>query len=120
MPEMHPELGRFETSVCGLNNVGGSRLWFLGNTIRSPLPVVAAVELPVAGVIAVGLQCEAAPEQDYPEHGVIIGWDGGTDAKHKRIAASQDLVAAVTVVRFPPNKPVSDLAEATKRPGSMK
>jgi hypothetical protein len=103
MPETHPELGRFETSVCGLNGVGWDRIWFLGNTIRSPMPAVAAAELTVAGVTRAeaGLRCEAAPEPDYPEHGVIIGWDEDKDSKHHRLMACQELVAAVSAVHRP-------------------
>lgn len=106
MPEMHPELNRFETSVCGLNSVGWDRVWALGNTIRSPMPAIAAAELPVAGVIKTeaGLRCEAAPETDYPEHGVIIGWDEDKDSKHNRLMACQDLVAAVSGIHRPPNQ----------------
>lgn len=103
-PEIHPELQRLETSVCGMNGVEESRLWFLGNTVRSPLVALAAVEIPVQSVIAAGLQCEEAPEEGYPEHGVIIGWDKDPDAKDRRLSAMQDLVAAVSVVHRPQNQ----------------
>jgi hypothetical protein len=100
-PEMNPELRRLETSVCGMNGVEETRLWFLGNTIRSPLLAVAAVEVPVASVVSAGLLCEEAPEEGYPEHSVIIGWDEDSDAKDKRLLAMQDLVAAVSGIRRP-------------------
>jgi hypothetical protein len=103
-PEMNPELRRLETSVCGMSGVEESRLWFLGNTIRSPLRAVAAVELSVASVVEAGLLCEAAPEQGYPEHGVIIGWDEGSDAKDKRLSAMQDLVATASGIHRPPEQ----------------
>lgn len=102
-PEMNPELRCLETSICGMNGVKESRLWFLGNSIRSPLLAVAAVEVPVASVTAAGLLCEEAPEQNYLEHGVIIGWDEGPDAKDQRLLAMQDLVAAVSAVKRPSN-----------------
>lgn len=98
MPETHPELGHFETSVCGLNKIHWDRVWFIGNMIRAPKPVIAAAELPIPEVANTSLKCEAAPEENYPEHGVIIGWD---DEKDKRLSVCQDLAAAVTSVRTP-------------------
>jgi hypothetical protein len=76
-------------------------MWFLARTVRAPIQPIAALELPVAAVTAAELQCESAPEPNYAEHGVIIGWD--IDTKPKRLAASQALVAAVTAVRWPPS-----------------
>jgi len=103
-PERHPEKTIFETSVCGLNGVSNSRLWKLGKTIRSDKQAIAAFEIKVEKVNAAGLQCHAAPEShpvDYPEHGVIVGWD---EDKSKRIAAQQRLAATIARTL----RPVSD------------
>lgn len=99
-PEEHPDTGRLETSICGLHEVSADRLWHLGRTIRTDgRGAIAAIEVPVEAVVDAGLGCESAPEVDFPEHGVILGWD--TD-KDKRLSIQQDLVAAHTAVRRPP------------------
>jgi hypothetical protein len=104
-PERHPELGRLETSVCGMNGVAPERIAYLAATIRSGKCAHAAVELAVQAVIDAELECEAAPEDGYAEHGVIVGWEDGDDAKSKRLSAMQELVAAVTAVRCFPQTP---------------
>ncbi|MGA3844084.1 hypothetical protein ACI2UC_14590 [Ralstonia nicotianae] len=94
-PEWHPSFERYETSVCGLNGTTDVRLWDLGCTVRasSDLTAIAVVDIHVADVVAAGLSCEPAPEKDYAEHGVILGWDNEPEAKDKRLAVQQDLVA---------------------------
>jgi hypothetical protein len=97
---------QFETSVCGRNGVKNERFWFLGNAIRPGCDVLAAVEISVANIQLCGLRCEPAPENqpiDYPEHGVIVGWDTGED-KERRMAAQQELAANSSRVLWPPNK----------------
>lgn len=96
-PERHPELRRFETSICGLVGVPQRRVSYLGETIRPGLRALAIIELPVSVVVAAGLQCEAAPEENYPEHGVIIGWD--EDSKSHRMSVCQDLASGASNVR---------------------
>lgn len=99
-PELHPELVRLETSVCGMNGVQRERLWELGARIRPGLSAIAAAEVPVAEVVTVGLSCEAAPMPDFDEHGVIIGWDA--ENKARRMSDQQDLAAACVAVHRPP------------------
>ena len=105
-PERHPALGRYETSVCGLTGVADDRLWFLGKTVRasSGLTAIAAVQIGVPKVVAVGLSCEAAPEPAYKEHGVVVGWHSDPEAKDERLARQVDLAASVLLehVRRPP------------------
>jgi len=79
--------------VCGLTGTPDERLWHLGSTVRANLSAIAAVEVSVSQVKAAGLTCESAPEENYDEHGVILGWDDDPDAKDKRLAAQQELVA---------------------------
>ncbi|WP_206999825.1 hypothetical protein [Trinickia mobilis] len=102
-PEWHPTLARYETSVCGLNGVSEDRLWHLGRTVRASanLTAIAALEIPVPQITAADLRCEAAPEIDYDGHGVILGWAADRDAKDERLAAQQELVAAVSQVKRP-------------------
>lgn len=92
-PERHPETGTFETSVCGLNGVTDERLWFLGRTVRSDKEAIAAIEIKVAKVNAVGLECRTAPTDHFSEHGVIVGW---SDEKSVRMSVQQQLVATIT------------------------
>jgi hypothetical protein len=96
-PERHPVTGAFETSVCGLTGVSDSRVWLLGRTIRAQagLSAVAQLVLPVKRIRAAGLECSAAPEQQYDEHGVIVGWNNDESAKSERLALQQELVAGV-------------------------
>ena len=96
-PDWHPTLQRFETSVCGLNGVDDERLWHLGKTVRavSGLSAIAAAEISVATIRSIGLKCNAAPEPGYPEHGVIVGWNSDPESKDARLAAQQELVAAI-------------------------
>jgi len=105
-PERHPDTGQFETSVCGRNGVTDERFWFLGNAIRPGLEALAAVEISVANIQLSGLRCEPTPETqpiDYPEHGVIVGWDPGED-KEKRMAAQQELAANSSRVLWPSSR----------------
>lgn len=89
-PELHPETSIFETSVCGLNNVANERLWTLGCTIRKDKAAIAAAVVHVPKIVLANLACRAAPEENYPEHGVIVGWN---DDKSIRLAALQALAA---------------------------
>ena len=104
-PQFNRELGRLETSIFGLNHVTEERIWSLGRSIRAQegLSAVAAVKLPTAAVEIVGLRCESAPEPDFEEHGVVIGWD--SENKDLRLSMQQSLAAAADasqVLRPPP------------------
>lgn len=101
-PEMHPELKRFETSVCGLNGVSEDRLWHLGRTVRPDKTAVAAAEISVSDVEAAQLNCEPLPQPDYDEHGVILGWNADPDSKDARLSAQQELAARALRVLLPP------------------
>lgn len=101
------ELQRQEVSVCGLHGVTTDRMWELGRTIRKQegLNALAAIEVTVAQVRGVGaLRCEPAPEPNFLEHGVIVGWPSGEENKDARLALQADLAAAVTAsaVHWPP------------------
>lgn len=97
-PELHPTLRRWETSVCGRLGVTDERMWTLGKTIRPGKTCIAAVEIQVSRVVEAELHCEAAPE-DYPEHGVILGW--AANDKDARLAQQQDLAEAHSRVLRP-------------------
>lgn len=102
-PERHPELQRFETSVCGVEGVSSDRLNYLSANIRAGKQAVALSKVGVQGIAACNLQCEHAPDLaiNFHEHCVIIGWDDGED-KSLRIAAQQELAAiASPVIRLP-------------------
>ena len=101
-PERHPKLGRWEVSVCGLYRVSAVRVWELGSTIRAEKSAIAALRLPVAAIVSIGLECEAAPElPDFAEHGVIVGWDPEDDSKESRNALQLELAARVTATMRP-------------------
>lgn len=95
-PELHPELLRYETSVCGLSGVDDNRLWHLARTIRSDRTAYAVAKISVAAIREAQLSCEPLPQKGYDEHGVILGWNSDPDAKDARMSAQQDLVATIT------------------------
>lgn len=97
-PELHPDLQRYEVSICGLYGVSTDRMWELGRTIRARegIAAIAAVEMSVAHVGAAGLTCEPAPESpDFVEHGVILGWNPDPEAKSARLDSQNALVASL-------------------------
>jgi len=109
-PDFHPDVKRYELSVCGLNSVSDDRLWALGRTIRAKenKTALATITLPDARVTRVGLYTEPAPEPPhFPEHGVILGWNQLPEAKSERLQVQTDLAAlcsAADVRRAPPAK----------------
>jgi hypothetical protein len=109
-PEKHPDLGRFETSICGMHAVSVQRLWELGASIRPQMSAIAAVEVPVAKVLSLGLLCVPDAMPDFPEHGVVVGWD--ENDKSKRISVQQELVAAHTAVHRPAVRGLVDQSKA--------
>ena len=93
-PDFHPDLKRYELSVCGLNSVSEDRILDLGRTIREREKKIAfaAITLLDTKVTSVGLFTEPAPElPQFPEHGVILGWSQHQEAKSERLQAQQDL-----------------------------
>lgn len=95
-PDFHPDLKRYELSVCGLSSVLEGRLWALGRTIRAKENKTAllAITLSSARLTSVGLFAEPAPElPHFPEHGVILGWNQLPEAKSERLQAQTDLAA---------------------------
>lgn len=103
-PHPHPTNGVLETSVCGLTGVTDERLWYLGRTLRigEHKQAIAAVQLPVSETESAGLRCDPDPDlsNDYPEHGVIVGW---SEEKDRRISETQELLANISKVKRPPN-----------------
>lgn len=101
-PSPHPVTGVLETSVCGLEGVTEERLWYLGRTLRlkEHKQAIAAVQLPISAANSAGLRCYSDPDLDnnYPEHGVIVGW--GED-KEKRLIEAEDLIASIVAVKRP-------------------
>lgn len=95
-PDFHPDLKRYELSICGLNSVSEDRLWDLGRTIRAKenKSALATITLPNARVTSVGLYTEPAPElPHFPEHGVILGWNQLPEAKSERLQIQTELAA---------------------------
>jgi hypothetical protein len=69
--------------------------------VRPGKSAIASVEIAVAKITSVGLDCRPSPETvpvPYPEHGVIVGWD---EDKSKRLAAQQALAAHFTRTHLP-------------------
>jgi hypothetical protein len=97
-PERHPDTGTLETSICGLNGVSNERLWLLGRTVRSDKQAIAAVEIGIDKVNAAGLDCRAEATDNFPEHGVIVGW---SDEKSVRMLTQQQLVVSLTRMLHP-------------------
>ncbi len=97
-PDLHPDLRRFEVSICGLFGVSDERMWYLGRTIRlkEGKRAIASLNLATDHVAEVGLQCEPAPDPpDFEEHGVVVGWPSDPDAKSSRLDLQAELAARV-------------------------
>lgn len=109
-PDFHPDLKRYELSVCGLSSISDDRLWELGRIIRAKdnKTAFATIHLTDAKVTSVGLHTEPAPElPNFPEHGVILGWNQRPEAKSERLQVQTDLAClcrASDVRRNPPTK----------------
>jgi len=97
LPELHNQ--QLETSVCRISRIDETRIWYLGKTIRSDKFAVARADFAVAIASNQRLNCLPAPEVNFPEHAVLIGWPPMTDkAKQKAIAAQLAAVAEVRLV----------------------
>lgn len=79
-------------------DASADRIAELGKFIRSPLNAVAIAELPVAR-LPLELACRPAPEPDFDEHAVILGWPDGEDNKSARLSLQQQVAAAVDSIR---------------------
>lgn len=87
LPEKHPTLNRWETSVCRTNKVSETRIWQIGNKIREPRQAVARADIGVQDILTTQLLVEAVPEEGYAEHAVIVNWPDEKE-KQKEMAAS--------------------------------
>lgn len=87
LPEKHPTLNRWETSVCRIDIASETRVWEIGNKIREPRQVVARVDIGIRGISTTRLLVESVPEEGYAEHAVIINWPDEKE-KQKEVAAS--------------------------------
>jgi hypothetical protein len=99
LPELYK--GRLETSVCRIRGVAVARIWSLGKTVRPDKVLYARADFLHSAAISKSLECLSAPEQNFSEHAVLIGWPHGSDEKmrHKAIAAHLAGVAAVSLAR---------------------
>lgn len=94
LPEKHPTLNRWETSVCRINKASETRVWEIGNKIREPRQVVARADIDVQYVSSTQLLVEAVPEEGYAEHAVITNWP---DEKEKQKEMAANLVFHATL-----------------------
>ncbi len=88
---------RLETSVCDLDGISERRVKHLGNTIRiaEKRTAFAIVEVSKRIVEEVGLSWEAAPEANFPEHAVILGWQSGPEGKPLNMQRQVDIASRV-------------------------
>lgn len=86
LPEMHPTLHRWETSVCRIDLAPGQKVWEIGDEIRKPLKTVARADIGIQSLVTEKMIVTSAPET-YSEHAVILNWPDAKD-KQKEIAAT--------------------------------
>lgn len=68
------ENGVWETSVCRVSNIQTKRMWTIGDTVRKPKVALGVSTLDVEQILQAGLSAKSAPETNYSEHAVILGW----------------------------------------------
>jgi hypothetical protein len=76
------ENGVWETSVCRVGDIQTERMWTIGDTVRKPKMAIGVSKLDVQQILQAGLTAKAAPEPNYIEHAVILGWP---DEKEKQM-----------------------------------
>ncbi|CAE6724339.1 hypothetical protein R69619_01709 [Paraburkholderia nemoris] len=93
MPEQHPETEEWETSTCRMGQLTDQASWDIGDRIRG-MSVVARADIDASGVVDSNARCQAAPQPDFDEHAVIVGWPNEKEAQ-KAIAAALAYRAAL-------------------------
>lgn len=101
-PDLHPDTGVRELSVCRLRGTAEARVWHLGRTCRNDVVLHATADFVTRAATEQKLTGLQAPEPNYGEHAVFIGWpDEPNGDKPLRLAIAQGLAVASTV-RKPP------------------
>lgn len=111
MPELYQ--GVHETSVCRNTGVHDSRVWEISRTCRSDKQALARADVGVDIAHQAQLMAHAAPQPNYSEHAVILGWPSiVNEDKSAQMLAAQTLAAgAHTAVA--PKLEVTETAAAT-------
>lgn len=87
-----PDL-RGETSICRTLGLSENEIWNIGKRIRRD-PVLARADFLAATVFRLKLRVDAAPEKDYKQHAVIVGWPA---EKHARKMLAVEMSQAATL-----------------------
>ena len=99
LPELYK--GRLETSVCRIRDITEVRIWNLGKTVRPDKVLYARADFPHSAAISKSLKCLSAPEPNFGEHAVLIGWPHGSDEKMRHKAIAAHLAGGATVSLLP-------------------
>jgi hypothetical protein len=102
-PELHE--GRYETSVCRLDEVEDARVWALGERARESRNAKALYgrfDLLAEHLEGTGLTLIPAPMIEFDEHHVIEGWPDPGEAKEAWKAVAVHLANRAKVLCTPP------------------
>jgi len=97
MPETHPATGEFELSVCRLEGCPEQRTWHVGKTCRRDVALKARADFPADVAFQNQLHGFRAPEPDYAEHAILLGWPPADGDKSHRMSIAQALADAARV-----------------------
>lgn len=100
MPELHPDTGEHELSICRLDGCADSRVWHLGKTCRRDVTLKARADFGVSAAHEQKLVGYRAPVKDFAEHAILVDWPP-PDEKSHRISVAQALADASTVKKPP-------------------
>jgi hypothetical protein len=99
LPELYN--GRLETSVCRICEIAEPRIWALGKSVRRDKTLHARADFPVSAALSQALECLSAPEPNFSEHAVLIGWPPGSNEKMRHKAIAAHLAGVATVLLAP-------------------
>lgn len=99
-----PYRGALELSVCRLQGCAEDRVWHLGRTCRADVQLHVRADFPARAALDEKLRGFCAPEKDYEEHAVFVGWPEEPDGdKPLRLKMAQAIAAASAVKKLPDN-----------------
>lgn len=94
--------GNFETSVCRNTGIQESRVWELSRVCRHPMQALARADVGIVVAHEALLMAQAAPQPNYAEHAVILGWPPITnDDKSPQMMAATLLATSAQTISPP-------------------
>jgi len=101
-PDQHPLTKVRELSVCQIDKTPDERVWHLGRTCRKGLALLARSDFATKVAEGKKLKGYAAPEKNYREHAVFVGWPAEEgEAKPLRMHIAQEIAANANTLKAP-------------------